>query len=142
MLKNIQEKYVNKETGQKVLKEGVEMIKEEVKSTIITFFVSLILKVLIFFALIGAIVFGYNYYVTQLIETAKTEITTSVKEKVEEGKAVTGAIVDKVNKDRDKISSMVDSVKQKSSSTLEEQKQKVNSIIEKNMIKEDKNETK
>ena len=28
--------YVNKETGQKVLKEGVEMIKEEVKSTIIT----------------------------------------------------------------------------------------------------------
>lgn len=133
MLNKIKEKYINKETGKKVLKDGVEIIKEEVKSTIITFFVSLILKVLIFVALIGAVIWGYNYYVKQVIETAKTEITTSVKEKVAEGQAVTGAIVDKVNKDKEKISSIVDAVKEKGASKIEEQKQKVNAIIEKNL---------
>lgn len=140
MLKNLKQKYINKETADKLLNEGKGMLVEEVKSTVQMFLISLVLKTLIVFALIGAVMYGYNYVVNEVIQKVKTEAVTSIKEKVEEGKAVTGAIVDKVNKDKDKISSIVDSVKEKSSSALEEQKQKVNSIIEKNLG--EKNETK
>ena len=140
MLKNLKQKYINKETADKLLNEGKGMLVEEVKSTIQMFLISLVLKTFLVFALIGAVMYGYNYVVNEVIQKVKTETVTSIKEKVEEGKAVTGAIVDKVNKDKDKISSIVDSVKEKSSSALEEQKQKVNSIIEKNLG--EKNETK